>query len=235
MEILAEYPKQVVVLKGTQVVCDLSGRDATSQESLIDKSQSLEFPEYCRQLLAAKSGDLSFERQLLEHGREATRHMDRMLCDMPTLSKGIDLMMKADAPVKLQKLREGNHLPHAMHHKLVQDVLSLATELFKTHPTVTETPTLPDLRDTFIFRYALCSYILILRGIECGGVKTNPEKLRNDVVDVNFATYATYFDGLLTADKKAGEIYEDAKLLLREIFARPPAWLWWLLRCGWFS
>ena len=85
MEILAEYPKQVVVLKGTQVVCDLSGRDATSQESLIHKSQSLEFPEYCRQLLAAKSGDLSFERQLLEHGREATRHMDRMLCDMPEL------------------------------------------------------------------------------------------------------------------------------------------------------
>ena len=96
---------------------------------------------------------------------------------------------------------------------------SLATELFKTHPTVTETPTLPDLRDTFIFRYAtLLLYILILRGIECGGVKTNPEKLRNDVVDVNFATYATYFENITTADKKAGEIYEDAKLLLRERF-----------------
>jgi hypothetical protein len=236
MEILAEYPKQVMVLKGTQVICDLSGRDATSQESLIDKSQSLEFPEYCRKLLAAKTGDLSLERQLLELGREATRHMDRMqLCDMPTLSKGIDLMMKAGAPVKLKGLREGKHLPQAMHDKLVQDVRSLATELFKTHPTVTEIPILPDLRDTFIFRYALCAYISILRGIECGGVKTNPKKLRNDVVDVNFATFATYFDGLLTADKRAGEIYEDAKLLLREIFARPPAWLWWLLRRGWFS
>lgn len=228
MEILAEHPKQVMVLKGTQVVCGLSGRDATSQESLIDKSQSLEFPEYCRQLLAAKTGDLSLERQLLELGREATQHMDRMLCDMPTLSKGIS-MMKAGAPVRLQGLREGKRFPQAMHYKLIQDVLALAAELFKTHPTVTETPRLSDLRDTFIFRYALCAYILILRGIECGGVKTNPNKLRDDVVDVNFATYATYFDGLLTADKKAGEVYEDAKLLLREIFARPPAWLRWLL------
>jgi len=55
-----------------------------------------------------------------------------------------------------------------------------------------------------------------------GTPKTNREKLRNDMVDVNFATFATYFDGLMTADKKAAEIFADADFLLRDVFALPP-------------
>jgi hypothetical protein len=39
---------------------------------------------------------------------------------------------------------------------------------------------------------------------------------------VSFATFATYFDGLMTADKKAAEIHADAEFFLREVFALPP-------------
>ena len=81
------------------------------------------------------------------------------------------------------------------------------------------------MRDAFVFRYALCTHILIVKA-SAGTPKTNREKLRNDMVDVNFATFATYFDGLMTADKKAAEIYADAELFLREVFALPP----WPLR-----
>jgi len=88
----------------------------------------------------------------------------------------------------------------------------------------------PEVRNTFIFRYALCGYVSILTRLADGGAgNTKPEKLRNDVIDVNFATFATYFDGLLTADKRAGEIYAEADVLLREVFAMPPWWLRLLL------
>ena len=50
------------------------------------------------------------------------------------------------------------------------------------------------------------------------------EKLRNEVIDVNFATFATYFDGLLTDDKRANSIYEHAAFLLQEVFPMPPRW-----------
>jgi len=52
MEIVAGYPKQVIVLKATSTVCGLTGREAVSQESLIDESQTREFPEYCHHLCA---------------------------------------------------------------------------------------------------------------------------------------------------------------------------------------
>jgi len=45
-----------------------------------------------------------------------------------------------------------------------------------------------------------------------GGVK--PERLRNDVVDLSYVTYATFFDGLLSKDAKALDVYRDTKELL---------------------
>ena len=117
-----------------------------------------------------------------------------------------------------------------MRETLVQNVLLLAEHLFKDHPGVTQLPRGPEVRNTFIFRYALCGYVSILTRLADGGAgNTKPEKLRNDVIDVNFATFATYFDGLLTADKRAGEIYAEADVLLREVFAMPPWWLRLLL------
>jgi hypothetical protein len=87
------------------------------------------------------------------------------------------------------------------------------SRFFKQHPSVVGLPKLPEARDTFTFRYAICGYAWVLKRIEDGGAgKTKPEKLRNDVIDVNFAAYATYFDGLLTADKRAAEIYAERRL-----------------------
>ncbi len=232
MTILARYPKQVIVLKDTQTICGLSGRVASRNRNLIDETQTREFPIYCQQLLAAQRGDVSLQQQLLEHGREATAHLDRMLLDMTKLASGIDLMAKTYSPAELKILRRREEQTPQMREKLVENVMSLAKELFKSDPNRTATPTLREARDMFSFRYAICSYVSILKRIEDGGAgKTKPEQLRNDVVDINFATFATYFDGLLTADQKAGNTYTDAEFLLREVFAMPPAWLRWLLRC----
>jgi hypothetical protein len=236
MEILAQYPRQVLVLRGTQDICGLNGRAAASQEPLIDETQTHEFSEYCHDLLAAKRGDLSLQRQLLEHGRQATAHIGRMLKDMTSLSSGIDLMAKTYSPAELKILRRREKHTPQMRERLVQNVLLLAAQFFKEHPSVTDWPTRPEVRNMFIFRYALCAYVSILKRIEDGGAgKTKPEKLRNDVIDVNFATLATYFDGLLTTDKRAGEIYAEAQFLLREVFAMPPWWLRVLLSIGGLS
>jgi hypothetical protein len=236
MEILAQYPKQTIILRGTQDICALNGHAAASLKPLIDEAQTRDFSDYCKHLLAAKCGDLSLQGQLLEHGREATAHIDRMLKDMPTLSPGIDLMAKTYLPAELTILRRREKHTPQMRERLVQNVLLLAEQFFKEHPSVMEWPKGPEVRNTFIFRYALCAYVSILKRIEDGGAgKTKPEKLRNDVIDVNFAAFATYFDGLITSDKRAAEIYAAGDFLLREVFAMPPWWLRVLLSNGGLS
>ena len=44
------------------------------------------------------------------------------------------------------------------------------------------------------------------------------------MIDINFAAFATYFDGFLTDDKRAHSIYEHAVFLLQETFPMPPWW-----------
>jgi hypothetical protein len=54
-----------------------------------------------------------------------------------------------------------------------------------------------------------------------GAKKVKPDKLRNDLVDVIFAAYATYFDGILSKDEKANAIYSDALWMLTNVFVTP--------------
>lgn len=91
----------------------------------------------------------------------------------------------------------------------------------KEHPHGIRLPSGNEMPNTFIFRFALCSVILVLRWVEGGGqLQTKPERVRNDMVDVNFAAYGTYFDGIMTNDRKMLSIFDEASFVLKEISRR---------------
>jgi hypothetical protein len=224
MEILSAYPKQVIILRGTQDVCGLSAYESARAESLIDGEQTRYFPEFCRQLALAKRGDLAIQSHLKEMGREAAAHMDRVLADMPMLNLGFEKIAATYSAKELKILRRREPITPQMGDKLAGQVMWLAAELFSAHPKVAELPRGPEVRNTFIFRHAICAYALAIKAISEGGSgRAAPQKLRNDLVDVNFATFATFFDGLLSADKKAQSIYAAGASLLREVFVMPEA------------
>jgi hypothetical protein len=225
METLADYPGQVIILKGTQTVCGLKAALGPEQQrQLIDEDQTIGFAEYCAFLGAAKGGDTFFQKQLLIHGREATAHMERMLADALTFARGIDGIADIFTASELKALRTRAAFTPAMLEKVTKGILTLAAFLFSDHPGITRLPDAVDFPGTFIFRTALCGYLLAVRWIEVGGASNvKPEKMRNDLVDINFAAYATYFDGLLTADKKLDDIYQDAVFLLGALFVAPPS------------
>ncbi len=224
MDILAAHPRQVIILKGTQDVCGLNAHETARAESLIDAEQTRHFPEFCRQLAMARNGDRLIQSQLQELGREAAAHMNRVLADMPLLDLGFEKIAATYSAEELKILRRSEPITPQMGDKFAAQVMWLAAELFSTHPQVAELPRGPEVRNTFIFRHAICAYALAIKAISHGGAgRAAPEKLRNDLVDVNFATFATFFDGLLSADKKAQSIYAEATFLLREVFVMPEA------------
>lgn len=225
METLCQFPMQVIVLKGALLASGLSGRKAQSPAGLIDPEQTREFPDFCRHLSAAKSGDHAVQKQIEEHAHEAKTIIDRMLLGAQTLSDGIKLFEKTFTPAELKVLRRRERYTPEMHEKLIQYILALTAEFAKHHPNAPKIERGPQVRNTFIFRFALCGYVSILRRVEEGGVgNVKVEKLRNDVIDINFAAFATYFDGFLTDDKRAHSIYDHAAFLLREVFPMPPWW-----------
>jgi hypothetical protein len=225
MEILSHFPKQVIVLKGTQVVCGLSGRPARLQKRLVDRTQTQGFAEFCRHLAAARGGNTSVQKQFSNHAREARHQMQRMLIDAAKFKEGLQEITKAYQAGELRIIRTVAPHTDEMLAKFTRHLLITAAFLFKDHPGVEKK--IPDIRhlpNTFIFRIALCMHLLAHRWISVGGAgNVKPERIRNDLVDVNFAAYATYFDGILSNDKKVNDIYKDAVWMLRNIFLPPPA------------
>lgn len=218
MEILAQFPKQVIVLKNTLVVCGLKGRRAGLQKRLIDADQTKDFSTFCKALIRAKNGDSFIEKQLLENGREADLQMGRMLADAVRMPAIVEEVSKIFTEKELKIIRSGNCMPESytpeLRTKIVGGVLQLASQMFKDHPKTGKFPERREITNIFIFRVALCAYILALRYISKGN-PIKPEKILNDLVDINFAAFATYFDGILTEDKKLNGIYQAAVAWLR--------------------
>lgn len=216
MEILAEFPTQVIVLKGTGVISAQVGRAAGLQRRLIDQRQTNDFGSFCKHLRLAQDGNANYQKSILEYGRDATTHMDTILADSADLPGVFDEIAVHYSQSELKILRSGSDYTSTILEKSVRSIMLLAASLFSKHPNVQSLPEFCDLPNTFIFRFSLCAYLLSLNWISVGGAKkVKPERIRNDIVDMNFAAYATYFDGLLTADNKLFEIFLEANIYLR--------------------
>lgn len=223
MSVLAEFPQQVVILKNTLFVCGLSGRGSGLQQRFIDTSQTKRFSVYCNNLIAARSGNMALQRQLLELGREATRHLEeRMLADAKSMPTAIEYVATTYTKEELAALRTTTRYSDQTVKKLIESVLYIALNLFQKHPSVRNLPRQKEMPNTFIFRAALCTYLLALEWISVAGAHgakaARATTIRNDMVDVNFAAYATFFDGLLSSDAKVQRIYLEARVLLATVF-----------------
>ncbi len=219
MRIVSEYPNQVIVLKGTQNVCGLKTKGKGLQKRLIDHKQTKVFVKYCHNLKWAEVSGGKVERALLDCGKVANEHMDIVLKDSERFIKAIAETAKNYNRDELQILRKKDALTNEMGKKIIEHIIEITVLLFSGHPKVTIIPDFDELQNSFIFRYSLCAYLLVLNWISEGGVVgVKPEKMRNDLVDMNYVAFATYFDGLITNDKKANQIYEESMVVLRKIF-----------------
>ena len=221
MEILSDYPKQVVILKGTTAICGLSGRPAGLRRRMRSEQQTREFPAWCKRLKrTAQSGDLVFERHLTSLGSEANAHMNKVQRDAASLPEAIEALAADYGRDDVSHIRHSKFTDELI-NKLIKNILQTSAQLFKTHPSTRMLRNSAEVPNLFVFRSALMAHLLALKWIHFGGAKNVPaEKLRNDIIDVNFAAYATYFDGLLTGDKKLNELYTEGSVLLNSVIRR---------------
>lgn len=216
MRTLAGFPKQVQILKTTLVVCGLSGLSQGLQRRLVDVPLSKNFAAFCHDLRQASSGSSLMIGALRELGSEARTHMERIEFDAPAFAEAsvkVARMFSAEERVKIvtQPL-----LATDLHQRLVLHVMHLSAEVFAKHPAVRRLPRSAELVNTYVFRSSLCHLLLGFKYAAVGGVPGKaPSKVRNDMVDSHFATYATYFDGILSKDRLTTDLHREMSLVLR--------------------
>ena len=181
---------------------------------LVDEEGTREFPEYCSKLRLAKAGDVSLRRELLEKGRLSADQLGQIQSLVVTnnFRETIKALTNQFSAEELSVVRQKEPFSDAMVGKLASGAVHLAAHGFAMHENISKLPRAEELTNTFLYRFALCGCVLCLRWASIGGADmVKSEKLRNDLIDLNFVSFATFFDGLLSNDAKAIDIYKAAK------------------------
>lgn len=224
MEIACQFPRQIIVLKTTGRICSLIGRAQGLQRRMIEERQTREFPNFCRRLRAAQAGDTYIQRQILENGRAADSQMNRILADAPILPGAITELRKTFRPEELKAIRLDEPFPDTLIEKSMKFIVELTLSTMATHPSPpSRIRSMEELQNTFLFRHSVATFVWALDWIARGGADdVRADRMRNDVIDVIFVTYATFFDGLLSSDEKAQRVYRGTQFIL-SMLARAPA------------
>lgn len=226
LAVLADFPEQVVVLKGSAKNCGMSGRRKGLQRRLIDETQTRGFPEYIRAIRLAESGNTRLQKQIMKLGESANEHLEKMRVEATNIREAIEVLGSRYTKEERAAFRTRSEYSPELIDKLVLTVLEMAALIFGRSPFVRRKPTYPELPNTFIFRVTLAIYLLGITRYSNGGFSDlSANKLRNDFVDMMLVAYGTFFDGLMSSDKNVERMFKEVSLLLSVLFDAEVPWL----------
>lgn len=223
MSILRRFPSQVVSLKGTKVIAALDPTAPGLANRMIWRGREAEFARTAEGLRQAEAGEPRVLAQIFEHGRAAERQMESNLLGAADIAAAMPEVAAIFAPDEIRRCRTGAGYTVTMGWKIFGAADQICDQLMKTHPAKPRRPTRRARPDAFLFRYSLASVLYILRWIRTGSKSiARTDRVRNDFIDLSFATYGTYFNGLMTEDTKARGLHLELRHVLGLRGARVP-------------
>jgi len=218
LEILRHYPQQVIVLRSTEHIMRLRPRSKGVLGRLIDPEQTAGFSQWCHQIFVERHSNPWIGFDLRQKSKAANVYFEYALKGTQKVRTGIELMLKNYTTEDLRSLRKREPISDALHERVVRDIMHTTAIVFRDSSNQAM-PAAADALWSYQFRYALCAYLLVLKWFGDGGHDSVPDaRLRNDFMDMTYAAYATYFDGLLTNDQKMRDIHHAAVWALRNVF-----------------
>ncbi len=215
-EIISQYQKQVKILKGTQEVINLTKENIKAvRERLIDEDSTKDYGKFCHILnhLEERGYQDQYD-DFMQKSHEANEFFKTKEKDTKKILKGIELNSKSYNSDELKMLRSKKELTKKLTdeflYKITKHIMILATMLMKKNNSMIYDFDI--VKGNYIFRYAAANYFLGLKWISDGGYQNiSLNKFANDIIDMSYATYGTYFDGVLSKDVKLKQVYKILK------------------------
>jgi hypothetical protein len=220
LEILSQYPKQVIVLKGTAKIIRLQPRGHGLHARLIDPKQTAGFGNFCRAVLAPGVSRPDVRPMIRQRAQKATAHFDTLTASTETVRRGMQMFVQSYTSTDLKILRTHQPVSATFGERIVKDILMTTALSYRDSMVpLIKIPQAGEIIYSFQFRHSLCCYALNLKWATDGGLQSVPNaRLKNDLTDMTYAAYATFFDGLITNDQKLAELHEQAVWMLHNVF-----------------
>jgi len=211
--IVSSFENQIIVLKNTAAVANLDPRDGPMPDRMIDLKQTAGFPQFSRAMALARRGDQLVIEQIRERRHWALDQL-RVMSDDGDSREVMAIIRKVFSPDQWKTFRRREPFTPKMQGLLHAAIMLTAEAFANGHPTGMILPEPPHLYHHFTFRLAMCHVIHLIELAGAGAVSRKPKQVLNDRVDVFYAAYATYFNGLMTSDEKAASTHHHARAAL---------------------
>lgn len=236
--IASQYLQQVYVLRRTD---EMLGENITSSDQvadLLDYQAGIDLSHLCRRLQTIPE-PAGLRAEMAEHEANARLVMQRLTEEVALLEPGLVDAAKDFTQAEFKQIRTFSGVTETTRRKLLE-LLKETTGSFilqNQEPGRREPMLLKETMGMFAFRYSLCMLLYYMEWVRVG--RTTGKKLTrrvNDVVDMQVAAMATYFNGVLSADENLQGVSNTARGVLRgfgayvgedwrvpDELARPPA------------
>jgi hypothetical protein len=212
--ILAQFPGQVVALKGTGSVCGLNPDHVAMPESMINEEETSAFPEFLDHLKEAGRGG-AVDAALIEPADWAQQQMDRILSGFADMAPAMEEFLAPFTPTELRIIRQvKEEFTPAMTQKFFGLAASMANRIFESLPNLVM-PSMARRPDHYVFRNCLGYAVYMMSRVRAGAKSWKGSIARNDSIDVMLAAYGTYFDGVMSADQLTNEVWVITRDLLK--------------------
>jgi hypothetical protein len=218
--VLCDFPRQVIVLKANRFVAGVNPRVAAISNRFIDRESTRSFSKFCDVLEAAKKGHASYKRQLAKRQEWARERVDSVQDGLGDQSEALGELRTLFIAEDLRRLGAGEKLSQRSRELILSTTQSLAERLAERQPIPLVLPRAPHRYYAFTWRYALCHLIQLVRLLSRGALRRAPAKARNDHFDNVFATFGTYYNGLMTNDADSVATQGIARIILRALGTR---------------
>jgi hypothetical protein len=216
--VIKNYPEQTDNLWGTKLVAGLDFRGACLGEKMIRKRAARDFKVTLSQIDRLDENSLLPLTAITPHVLAARAHLEeRMLGDMTKV------MQSLFSDAQIASIRGNDRMDSDLAEKIAYIIEETEKNLSKNFPDKLSRVTKNCYFDTFITRSAVAVSIYLLQWIRDGSQKDKGlKKFRNDIVDLNFAIYGTYFNGVLSNDRNLLRYHEELRVALKCFGARVP-------------
>ncbi|NVN09808.1 hypothetical protein [Nguyenibacter vanlangensis] len=220
LSVIGDFPEQIIVLKSGSEIAQIDPRTSMMTTAM----QRTDVARDIREMVAILNGP---DRNKPEISAQLERLWSGAVNLLPGMLEGAqDIMTSLPemaeqmfAPQQLRIIRMNTRYPEDM----FSSIFGAADQIWETLSSVDSrhnwTSEFDEFKNhTYLYRYALAIVIYLLWWIKNGSQNQKRlDRVRNDLIDLSFAVYGTYFEGLMTADKNAEWMHQNLYLALDAI------------------
>ncbi|MCR2835248.1 hypothetical protein [Parerythrobacter lacustris] len=223
LSVAADFPSQVLHLRGAREIAGIDPRPAGFGNRMIWPGAQRDLNGTIRVLETFDDSSIARFRSFQSHTEAANQHLGSMIAaagDLPELFTSISRNLTQH---ELKIIRKRGRLPLTVIEKIMEMTRVLSEGFAKSPHIKIKRPSPKSYFDSYIVRVSLSLSLYFLDWVRRGSPKNqSPKRIRNDVIDRVIATYGTYFNGVLTKDRKAYDAHIELRIVLENLNARVP-------------